>query len=136
MRIQIIPKEDLNEQQIVHLRERVAADEHRFDKGPCHQGWDIQSCSSNIFVVILSEVSEPIGILYRGGPKQATTVAWWLDQIFRGQSFGHEMIDLFANTLKKEGVTGIGQLVIDTYQGRYNGASESLARRLKAHFAN
>jgi len=96
----------------------------------------MQSCTSNIFVVILRESSEPIGILYRGGPKQATTVAWWLDQKLRGQSFGHEMIDLFASMLKKEGVTGIGQIVIDTYQGRYNGASENLARRLKAYFGN
>lgn len=135
MRIEIIPKEKLNVEQTTYLRERVAADEHRFDSGPCHD-WEMESLRSHLFIVLLKKSNQPIGILYRGGPKEATTMAWWLDYKFRGQLFGKEMVNLFAKILKEEGVTGIGQIVINTHQGRYNAASENLTRKLKAIFGS
>jgi len=96
----------------------------------------MESLTSFIFVVLFSETNKPIGLLYRGGPKEATSVSWWLDHKFRGRGIGNEMVDLFANILKKEGVTRIAPLPIEPHQGRHNIASEKLAIRLKAHFAN
>ena len=134
MSIEIVKKEKLNGEQTSHLRDRTAADEHRAD-GPC-KNWEPESLTPFIFVVVLKETNKPIGILYRGGPKEATSVSWWLDQKFRGCGIGNEMVDLFANILKKEGVTGILPLTIESYRGQRNIASEKLAMRLRAHFGN
>lgn len=135
VRIEIVKKEKLNEEQIFYLRGRTAADEHRGDSGPCRD-WEMESLSSFIFVVLLRETGMPIGLLSRGGPKDATSISWWIDQKFRGCGIGSEMVDLFANMLKKEGVTGIAHLRIESYRGRRNIASEKLETRLRAHFGN
>lgn len=135
MRIEIVKKEKLNEEQTLHLRDRTAADEHRGDSGP-RRDWEMESLSSFIFVVLLRETSMPVGLLFRGGPKEATSVSWWIDQKFRGRKIGYEMVDLFANILKGEGVTGIAPIPTEPYQGRQNIASEKLARRLRGHFGS
>jgi RimJ/RimL family protein N-acetyltransferase len=132
-KIEIIQKDRLTQEQIRYLRERVSADEHRMDPGPC--GYLDTTPSSFYFIVCDANSKKPIGILYRGGTKEATIVSWWLDQKYRGHGVGNEMIDLFVTKLKQEGVTGIGQLVIEPYHGTHNIASEKLALRLKVAFA-
>jgi RimJ/RimL family protein N-acetyltransferase len=133
MRIKIIKRQNLNEEQVTDLRARTTADEHLHDPGPCHS-WDMESLASFIFVVVLKETDKAIGLLYRGGPPNATSVSWWIDQRYRERGFGNEMVDLFATILKEEGVTGIAPLPIEPYQGQQNVASERLAARLRKHF--
>lgn len=135
VRIEIVKKEKLTEEQTLHLRDRTVADEHRGDRGPCRD-WEMESLTSFIFVVLLKETNMPIGLLYRGGPKDATSISWWIDQKFRGRGIGNEMVDLFANVLKKEGVASIAPIPSEPYRGRQNIASEKLAMRLRGHFCS
>lgn len=135
MRIAIVKREKLNQEQTSHLRGRTTADEHRGDGVLCRD-WEMKSLASMIFVVLLKETFEPIGLFYRGGPKNAISVSWWLDQKFRRRGIGNEMVDLFAKVLKREGVTRIVPLTIEPYRGQRNIASEKLAKRLREHFDN
>lgn len=125
----------MNEEQACHLRARTAVEEHRGDPGPCRD-WEMESLGWFIFIVLFNETTQPIGLLYRGGPKDTTSVTWWLDQKFRGRGIGNEVIDLFAHILKGEGVTRIAPIIIEPYRGQRNFASEKLALRLRAHFDN
>jgi RimJ/RimL family protein N-acetyltransferase len=133
--IEIIKRIQLDEGQRSHLRDRVAADEHREDPRLC-QNWEMESLSSLIFIVLFQETNKPIGLLYRGGLPEATIVSWWLDQKFRGQGIGNEMVDVFADILKSEGVTRVNSLTIEPYRGLRNIASEKLEMRLRAHFGD
>lgn len=134
MRLEIIPREKLTENQAAYLRERVAAKEHEGDPGP--KDWDKPYLSQFFFIVLYRESSQPIGILYRGLSKTNIRPSWWLDRKYRGRKLGYEMIDLFACELKKEGVTHIGSIPIESYRGQENIASEKLAKRLKRYFEN
>jgi len=133
MRIQIVKRERLNEEQRSELRDRVVADADR-ERSGLLSSWDSES-NGFIFVVLLKQTNKPIGLLYRGGPKTATIVSIWLDEMFRGLGIGNEMIDLFAKILKNEGVTSIADLSIQPYRGQRNFASEKLVVRLRKHFS-
>jgi len=133
VRIKIIKRDQLNEEQKCCLRSRISADEHRNDPGPC-RNWELDSLTSFIFVVLSKETNRPIGILYRDGPRNATSVSWWLDQRFRGRGLGYDMVEIFANFLRGEGVTGIAPLPIEPHRGQQNIASEKLAVRLRVCF--
>ena len=130
-RIAIIRKSELTEEQITYLRGRVNAPEHLLDMGP-QTGWETPPYDSGTFIVVHIKSQQPIGVLYRDGPKDQTHVAWWLDKEFRNKRYGSEMVDLFARVLKEEGVTAIAKIPIVT--GEYYHASVALVRRLKKHF--
>lgn len=130
MRISIIRRNDLDKESIKRLTERVAADEHLHDKGACTV-WGIPAYFSKLYVVIEIKSQSPIGILYAGGPPDQTDAAWWIDSLHRKKGYASEAVDLFAKYLKANGVTGVGAILVDTYQGKYDEASHSLVKRFK-----
>jgi RimJ/RimL family protein N-acetyltransferase len=134
MRISITPKSSLDERFIITLSERVAASEHAFDNGSC-KIWSTPSYLHNIYAIIETQLQVPIGILYADGHPNNIDVAWWLDSRYRGKGYASEAVDLFATYLKFNGITGVGHISIDTFQGKYHEASCKLVARFKAHFS-
>lgn len=134
MRIAIVSRELLDSNCIAHLNGRIASPEHAFDNGPC-QNWHHPAYYPNLYVAVLVETQVPVGILYAGGPESKIDAAWWIDASFRGRHFGSEIIDEFALLLKSKGVTGVGQILVDTFGGKYQEASSCLRARLQSHFS-
>jgi len=130
MRLILVSKNDLTDEQRRHLEERLRAPEHRHDYGPT-QVWNTDE--PFLYAFIHQELGIPIAIAEAPG-RPIATPGWWVDSKFRGQGLGNELIDLLAARLKAEGVTGIGPTPMDTYLGEYDEQSTRLARRLSAHF--
>ncbi len=123
MRVEIVKRKQLTEEQFSLLRNRAMA--------------DIDWVRIGLFANWLdSDSNEPVGLLYRGGPPTATTVTFWLCDTIRGFGIGNNMIDLFAQILKQDGVTGIAPIHIEPYGGQQNIASENLVIRLRRYFSN
>ena len=133
LRVSVVPRRSLNDEELRSLGERVAAPEHEYDKGPCAV-WNTPSYLPNLYVVLESRSQGPIGILYADDSLTAINVGWWLDSLYRGKLYAGEAIDLFAAYLKENGVTGVGSILVDTNQGKYHEASSRLVARFKAHF--
>jgi len=133
MHISIIRRKNLDKESIKRLTERVAADDHLYDKGACSI-WGNPSYFSKLYVVIEIKSQLPVGILYAGGPPDRTDAAWWIDSLHRGKCYASEAVDLFAEYLKANGVTGVGEILVDTYQGKYDKESCSLVKRFKEYF--
>lgn len=134
MRISIIPRSSLDERSILTLTKRIAAPEHAFDNGPC-KFWSMPSYFPNLYAIMEIQSQVPIGILYASGLPTHIDAAWWLDSLYHGRGYASEAVDLFATYLKANGVTGVGPITVDTYQGKYNEASCRLTARFKAHFS-
>ncbi|MFN0317648.1 MAG: GNAT family N-acetyltransferase [Burkholderiales bacterium] len=130
MRLDIITKQQLTERQALHLNERLAAPEHANDSGPCRV-WSTYQFA--LYAFIHKETGLPIAIAEASG-RPVAVPGWWIDSKFRGMGYGNELVDLLAAKLKSEGVTGIGRILIDTYNGHYNAQSSRLAKRIRAHF--
>ena len=133
MRLLIIPRNKLDEKYVIALTDSVEAPEHKFDNGSC-KSWNVTSYFPNLYAVIELSSQMAIGILYESGPRTKIDVAWWIDSHYRNKGYASEAIDLFACHLKISGVTGVGNILIDTYQGKYHEASSKLAAKFKAHF--
>ena len=133
MGLLVTPYSMLDENRISALNSRVAAPEHRFDNGPCNS-WNTPSYFPCLYAISKSDPELIIGILYAGGPKTKIDVGWWLDSLYRGKGYASEAIDLLACHLKNSGVTGVGNILVDTFQGNYHDASSKLLARFKAHF--
>lgn len=133
MRLAIILKSELSEEQAQYLDSRLTAPEHKDDRGP-PAGWHTHQ--SGLYAFIHRQSNRPIAIASASGPVYAVVPAWWVDSKFRRQGYGNELVDLLAAYLRKEGYTGVGKIVIDTYGGKYLDASTKLAQRFKAHFEN
>lgn len=110
----------------------VSADEHKNDSGPI-KNWASDASEEHLLVILLGD-EVPVGIVHYGGIDSAKDVGWWIASEYRGRGYGNQAIDLLAQFLKRQGVTGIGKITIDTYQGLYNDASCKLVKRLKAYF--
>lgn len=131
MRLRLVPKNELPEQQRQHIDTRLAAPEHQFDGGPA-QCWKIYA--SYLYAFVHRELNLPIAIAEASGRPTAVP-GWWIDSQFRGQGYGYELVDLLAAYLKADGATDIGRIPIDTYNGVYNEQSTKLAKRLRERFA-
>ena len=129
-RLDIVLKTDLTERQAHHLNERLLAPEHKNDNGPCRV-WHIYEVA--LYAFVEREKALPIGIAEASG-RPIATPGWWIDSEYRGAHYGNELVDLLAEQLKSEGVTGIGRITIDTYLGTYNEQSSRLAQRIRKHF--
>jgi len=92
------------------------------------------SYQSGLYAFIHHESRLPIAIAAASGPSYAVVSGWWVDSMFRGRGYGNEVVDLLVMYLKREGYTGAGKIVIDTYGGKYLDQSTKLAQRFKAHF--
>lgn len=129
MRLALLTKEQLTEDQSLHLNARLRAPEHAKDNGAIH-AW---GATQGVYIFVYKHNNQPIGIAEASGGS-IRTPGWWIDLQYRGQRFGNELVDLLAMQLKSEGVTAIGRIPIDTYLGLYNEQSVKLAQRLRAHF--
>ena len=129
-RLDIVLKADLTERQARHLNERLSAPEHENDNGPCRV-WNRYEVA--LYAFVERERTLPIGIAEASG-RPIATPGWWIDSAYRGAHYGNELVDLLAEQLKSEGVTGIGRITIDTYLGTYNEPSSRLAQRIRKHF--
>lgn len=129
--ISIIPKTELPKDKADDMQKRVEAPEHNHDRGPCTV-WNDPGAQTNLFVAVDARTNTPIGILHRGGEKNNISAGWWMDSSFRGKGYGTAMVSEFARMLKKkEGVTGVSPILIDSFQGQYNEQSAKLATRFK-----
>lgn len=131
MRLRIVLKSDLTEEQAKGLHERLIAPEHQFDSGAIHV-W--RNSWQGLYAFVHVELGVVVGISEASGPLDGTVAGWWIDSRFRGEGYGGELVDLLAAYLKAQGVYGIGRIPIDTYRGEYHQQSSRLAQRLKAHF--
>jgi RimJ/RimL family protein N-acetyltransferase len=131
MRLVIVPKSELSDEQRRYLDERLAAPEHRNDRGP-PQVWN--KYDAFLYAFIHNELNQPIAIAEASGRPLASP-SWWVDSKFRGQGYGNEVVDLLAEFLKTDGVTDIGAIMIESYCNEYDEQSVRLARRIRSRFA-
>src|SRR5713101_4857100 len=124
MRVQLIRRNELDSARLQHVTDRVAAEEHKFNRGACSV-WGDPICFESLLVVVERQSGNPIGILYARGPNNRMDVAWWLDSKYRGMKYGSEAIELLAQRLKAMGVTAIGPIKVDTFAGTYEGQSSA-----------
>lgn len=129
--VRIIKKDELTDDQRVYLDDRLNEPQHKDDCGP-PQIWN--SYTSGLYAAIDEETGKPFGIIEASGDKPRP--GWWVDSLYRNTGYASAMIDALAQYLKRKGVTGIGYILIQTYQSRYDSASEALKRRLCSHFPN
>ena len=104
--------------------------EHANDSGPCRV-WNTYQFA--LYAFIQRDTGLPIAISEASG-RPVAVPGWWIDSKFRRMGYGNELVDLLARKLKADGVTGIGRIPIDTYNGNYNEQSTRLATRIRAHF--
>lgn len=133
-RIRIVEKLSLNSDQLQHLEWRLSVPEHKFDCGP-RSIWETNGYQPNLFAAILIATGKPIGIVYRSGLPNEINASWWIDSKYRGKGYGSEMVDQLARQLLEEGVTGVGDIVNNTFRGEYDLASQRLLSRLKSRFS-
>lgn len=133
MCVSIIPKNDLSEEQLRYLCERLSAPEHKDDKGP-PKFWNYYQ--SGLYAVVEIASNIPIGTVEQSAPLNAVAPGWWIDSCCRGKGFASKMVDSLAKYLKAQGATGVGDILIQTYEGQYDAASEALKKRFEAHFQN
>lgn len=131
MRLVIVPKNELSDEQRRYLDARLAAPEHRHDRGP-PQVWS--RYERFLYAFIDKELDLPIAIAQAPG-RPIASPAWWVDSKFRGQGYGNEVVDLLAEFLKTDGVTDIGAIQIESYCNEYDEQSIRLARRIRSRFA-
>lgn len=129
-RLLITPKNELSDEQRRYLEERLAIPEHRNDKGP-PQVWN--KYDRFLYAFIQKEMNVPVAIAQAPG-RPVASPAWWVDSKFRGQGYGNEVVDLLAEFLKKDGVTDIGAIQIESYCNEYDEQSTRLARRIRSRF--
>jgi RimJ/RimL family protein N-acetyltransferase len=129
-RLVIVPKNELSAEQSRYLEQRLAAPEHRNDRGP-PQVWSKRR--QHLYAFVHKESNLPIAIADAPGRPLASP-SWWVDSKYRGQGYGNEVVDLLADSLKKEGVTDIGAIQIESYCNEYDEQSTRLARRIRSHF--
>lgn len=130
MRLTLLAKNALLPDQLRYLDERLAAPEHRDDKGPPRVWYIYQT---HLYAFLETKLQLPIAISEASG-RPIATPGWWIDKMFRGQGYGNELADLLAAHLAIDGVTDIGRILIDTHNGEYDERSGKLARRFRVRF--
>ncbi|NOU01855.1 MAG: GNAT family N-acetyltransferase [Gallionella sp.] len=129
--VSIIRKEDMTNEQRLFLDKRLTDPLHINDTGP-PKCWS--KYQSGLYVAIDEVTGNPFGIIEASGDKSKIAPGWWVDSSCRGKGYASAMIDELARYLKQEGFTGVGYIKIQTYQSRYDNASEALKRRFCNHF--
>lgn len=127
----IVPKDDLTKAQLTYIDELIDSPEHKDDSGP-PKVW--HTYQQGLYAVVKGASNIPIGLVEASGPLEAVTPGWWLDSQVREKGYGHKMVDALAKYLKDHGVTGVGNIPIQSKDGVYDKASIALAISYKAHF--
>jgi RimJ/RimL family protein N-acetyltransferase len=131
--LKIVPKQDLSDEQLAYIDQRIKDPAHQNDVGPL-----IQTCwgtyTNGLFAIINIDSEIPIGLIESSGPPDARTAGWWIDSKFRNQGFGSVMIDALILYLKNNGTTGIGNLLITSPKPVESASSKRMAIRLKKAF--
>ena len=122
MRLYIVPKAELSEEQARYLNERLSAPEHKDDSGPCRV-WNTYQFA--LYGFIDKETNLPIAIAEASG-RPIATPGWWIDSKFRSLGFGNDLVDLLAVQLKSEGVTGLGRCTAETNRPNRSGVAPRL----------
>jgi RimJ/RimL family protein N-acetyltransferase len=130
-RVRLVKRENLTAVQYNQLHQLGSCDEHAFDRGAI-TNW--KEYAGTVLVIVLRVSGLPIGLISASGPQGEMDVAWWVASHYRQKGFAREAIDLLAAYLKRQGVSGIRPITVDTYRGAHNAASAALVRRLKRHF--
>ena len=135
MRVTIVPRTDLDQQQIEHLSGRAAAPEHTNDNGPL-KAWDQPANESKLYAVTVAASPMPIGILYANLLESELEVGWWIDIEWRSKKFGRPAVVAFAELLKSKYPNFMGPIRarIITFGGRYDDASRALSVEFERHF--
>lgn len=127
MRIKIVPKEELSEEQKAFLRGKLEADK----ENELFAGWELPSNSQHLLAVCCIKTNIPIGLIYYGITEGSALVTLWLQPDSRGKKLASEMVCLLIDRLRSEGATRLMQGRILSYKGKDNVASAKLMQRLK-----
>lgn len=123
MKIEILRKQDLNQDQINHINERISEECHKNDIGPC-TCWN--TYANGMYAAIEKDSHEIVALIEASGPSHAVNPGWWVDSIFRGKGYGNVVVIELARYLKKQGYYGVGEIRIQTFQHEYDRASQKL----------
>lgn len=132
MRLRIVRKEDLSPEQL-----RVISERFKYsitlegECGPIH-AWN--SYKYFLYAFLKVDSNTPIAIAEASG-RPISSPGWWVAPEYRGQKYGNELVDLLAEHLKSDGVTGIGHIPIQTPNGQYDTQSQRLVTRLRGYFS-
>ncbi len=125
MKIKIIPKEQLSEEQKAVLRGKLEADK----ENELFASWELPSNSQYIFAVCFIKTNMPIGLIYRGITQGSALVTVWLEPDLREKKLGNEMVCLLIDRLRSEGATRLIEPRI--LPGKHSVASAKLMQKLK-----
>ena len=126
MQILIKRKNELSPKQIEDISNRIALDIHKYDIGPT-TCWNTYV---NGLYAAVDTREEVVGLIEASGPEHAVNPGWWIDSKCRGRGVGKLVVVELAKYLRANGYHGIGNIVIQTREGRYDEAS----RKLKSLF--
>ena len=132
MRIRLIEKTELSEQQLEAVSERLTAPEPRNDKGPI-QCWHSYP-PHTMYAFFHCKTGGVVGVADASGPANQVNAGWWIDLDYRGKGHGRELVVLLAAKLKSKGYRGVGGIKVDTWQGKYDAASRRLREIFTAQF--
>lgn len=126
MDLVIVRKQDLTQDQLDYIDERLALPAHAKDLGP-PAVWKMWV--NGMYAAVCPESNIPIGIIEASGLPPSP--GWWIDSEYRRQGYGYRLVDALAAYLKLQGVTTIGHIKVD---GDYQAYSEKLKARFLSHF--
>lgn len=133
MRLTLTRKLDLTEALAFRIADRLGEAVHQYDQGP-PTVWEQPAYAPNLYAFLLRECGTPVGLADASGPPHAVNAGWWIDQAFRGQRLGNDLVDCLAAHLKQNGFTGVGKIDVITHIGAYDAASARLRTRFRRHF--
>ena len=132
MRLHLIRKEDLTPDQLGEFDKRLQASIRT--EGECGPVRAWYEYTRYLYSFVSRETRTPIAIAESSG-RPASGPGWWIDPEFRGQRYGNDLVDALAEHLRKDGVTSILPIQIQTIGGRYDMQSSRLEQRMRSHFS-
>ena len=131
MRLCLVQKEYLTPEQLDEINELFR---HSIKlEGECGpiKMWKIYQ--QGLYAFITLDGKTTIAVAEASG-RPVSVPGWWVDPKYRGQGYGKELVDLLAPHLRKDGVTTIGNILIQTPDGKFDAQSRRLVIRLQSYF--
>lgn len=123
MRLRLVPKADLTQDQLDYIEQLISMPAHGNDAGP-PRVW--RDWTNGMFAVTDYDDSTPIGLVEASGTPPSP--GWWIDSRLRGQRYGSALVDALADHLIKQGIYSVGHMLV---QGNDCQASQKLVLRLE-----